>query len=189
MSLRAASVTLATQKQRADRSRSTGPLEAAALLHPVSHMTSCSCSSASNLQKQVLDAGCGPALTWAGGRRLSCPPGLNHPAPLKRRVADPGVWPRRTQKDRLLHVGSQTSHGEDVQQTHGLIQRHTDGDKVSVEPQRVTCRDMTTQSQQQQKPQESFWSGVELLTHLDTPGSLLQTFLLRSGRSPAPVGL
>lgn len=68
---------------------------------------------------------------------VSCE-GLNHPAPLQRSVRHCSIRPWRAQQNGLLHVGSQTSHGEDIKQTDGLVQRQTDGNEVSVEPQWVT---------------------------------------------------
>lgn len=71
-------------------------------------------------------------LMWAGA-------GLRHAAPLHRGVEDTPLCAWRAQQDRLLHVGAQTGHGEDVQQTDGRVQGQTDGDEVGVEAQGVTC--------------------------------------------------
>ena len=75
--------------------------------------------------------------------------GLHHAAPLQRGVLDapraprpPRVLdaPRGAQKNRLLHVGTQPSDGQDVERRQRRVQREDDRDEVSVEPQGVTCR-------------------------------------------------
>lgn len=110
--------------------------------------------------------------------------GLNHPAPLQRSIRHCSVCPWRAQQDSLLHVRSQTSHREDIQQIDGLVQRKADGNEVSVEPQRVTWG-----RTRHFRFNYRVWRLTDLETYLGTPGSLLQTSLLTSHRSPVPSGL
>lgn len=62
----------------------------------------------------------------------------DHPAPLQGGVYHSAVRPWRAEQDRLLHIRPESSDGEYVQQTEGLVQGQTDGNEVSVETKRVT---------------------------------------------------